>query len=226
MSIQGHPNDSSSSNTPPIFYLIGENLLQSQLLASFLETKLQADCFCHQNLSLGNIIALQPTRLTACIFDCEGCKDDTAFEKRLETGKTPCPSHILPVLYNVDPDTDIEVLARVKFLRGYFFLGESFDSFIEGLQAILKGGPRLIRQSPGEPGARRAKPPVTPPMALTTREIELLRQVASGANNREIAYRLGISPHTVKTHLYNIYKKIGVPNRLQASLWTLANLKR
>jgi LuxR family transcriptional regulator of csgAB operon len=175
---------------------------------------------------LGDIIALKPTRLTACLFDCEGFKDSAAIENRLETGLNPCPPHILPVLYNVDPQTDIEVLERVKFLRGYFFSGESFDNFLEGLQTILKGGLRLKRRPPGDPGSCRVKPPVAPPMALTTREIELLRQVASGANNREIAFRLGISPHTVKTHLYNIYKKIGVPNRLQASLWTVANLKR
>ena len=48
--------------------------------------------------------------------------------------------------------------------------------------------------------------------------------VAVGVKNEEIADRLCISPHTVKTHIYNIFKKIGVPNRLQAALWAAQNL--
>ena len=43
-------------------------------------------------------------------------------------------------------------------------------------------------------------------------------------NSQEIADKLCISSHTVKTHIYNIFKKIGVPNRLQAALWAAKNL--
>ena len=60
---------------------------------------------------------------------------------------------------------------------------------------------------------------------LTPREVEILDVLASGAKNEEIANRLFISPHTVKTHLYNIYKKIHVGDRLQAVLWAAKHLK-
>jgi LuxR family transcriptional regulator of csgAB operon len=60
---------------------------------------------------------------------------------------------------------------------------------------------------------------------LSRRETEILGMVAVGAKNDEIANKLCISPHTVKTHLYNIYKKIHVGDRLQAVLWAAKHLK-
>jgi len=48
--------------------------------------------------------------------------------------------------------------------------------------------------------------------------------VAVGATNDEISDKLCISPHTVKAHLYRIFRKINVPNRVQASLWAAQNL--
>ena len=59
---------------------------------------------------------------------------------------------------------------------------------------------------------------------LTVREIEVIQMVAAGYSNSRIAEELFISPQTVKTHLYNIYKTIIVPSRLQAALWAVKNL--
>lgn len=62
------------------------------------------------------------------------------------------------------------------------------------------------------------------PSSLTQREREILDLIAAGFSNKKIAAELFISPHTVKTHLHNIFKKINVKRRLQAALWAAQNL--
>jgi len=52
---------------------------------------------------------------------------------------------------------------------------------------------------------------------LTSRELEILRLLADGRSNRQIARRLRLSPHTIKFHLSNVYRKLGVTNRTEAA---------
>ena len=59
------------------------------------------------------------------------------------------------------------------------------------------------------------------PEGLTTREIEVLRHVARGLSNKQIAERLVISSKTVANHVEHIYTKIGAPNRAAASLFAV-----
>jgi len=53
-------------------------------------------------------------------------------------------------------------------------------------------------------------------LGLTRREVEMLGHLSKGQSNKEIARSLGLSPNTVKTHLANLYDKLGVKNRTQA----------
>ena len=54
---------------------------------------------------------------------------------------------------------------------------------------------------------------------LTGREIDLVRQIARGLRNKEIARQLGITEGTVKVHLHNIYQKLGIDGRLALLRW-------
>jgi DNA-binding NarL/FixJ family response regulator len=61
-------------------------------------------------------------------------------------------------------------------------------------------------------------PTEEPPQAkLSSREREVVRLIAAGATNREIAERLYLSPHTVKEHASSLYRKLGVKNRAEAT---------
>ncbi len=59
--------------------------------------------------------------------------------------------------------------------------------------------------------------------ALTKREIEVLKLLAEGLFNKEIAYMLAISEKTVKNHVSNIFKKINVSDRTQAAVYAIRN---
>lgn len=58
---------------------------------------------------------------------------------------------------------------------------------------------------------------------LTNREIEVLKLIAKGCFNKEIASKMGISERTVKNHVSNIFKKIDVCDRTQAALYAIRN---
>ncbi|BDT21332.1 transcriptional regulator CsgD [Citrobacter freundii] len=60
---------------------------------------------------------------------------------------------------------------------------------------------------------------------LTEREYEVLNELSKGASNMEIARAFFISENTVRTHIYNIFKKISVSNRTQAACWANAHLR-
>jgi two-component system, NarL family, response regulator LiaR len=71
---------------------------------------------------------------------------------------------------------------------------------------------RLVREVAGEPSAA---------VALTRRELEVLRLIARGLPNKVIAQQLGIAEKTVKSHVSNILAKLGVTDRTQAALYAV-----
>jgi LuxR family transcriptional regulator, maltose regulon positive regulatory protein len=76
----------------------------------------------------------------------------------------------------------------------------------------------LLRELPANVYARRllAVFPKREPFPLSAREIEVLRLIAAGMSNREIAQTLTLSVGTVRTHTTNIYGKLEVQSRTQA----------
>src|SRR5579859_545076 len=91
---------------------------------------------------------------------------------------------------------------------GYLLKDVEADEVVRGIQAAALGesplAPRVARVLLG---ARTSKAPGEP---LTARESEILALVGDGLANKQIARRLGISEKTVKSHLTNIFQRLGV----------------
>jgi len=71
-------------------------------------------------------------------------------------------------------------------------------------------------------GAARGRSTL-PSDGLSPRELEVLRLVAAGESNSQIARRLGLSTHTVERHIANLYRKIGARGRADATAYALRN---
>jgi LuxR family transcriptional regulator of csgAB operon len=112
-------------------------------------------------------------------------------------------------------------------VRGLLFERESSQNIIKAVQAVTQGHlwfPRQAMSSYLRQMWDQEKTFSLRDHRLTAREREILLMVAEGKTNAEVAESLFISPYTVKVHLQNIYKKIGVANRVKAALWVHRNL--
>ena len=118
-----------------------------------------------------------------------------------------------PVLILTTYDTQADVVAAVEAgAMGYLLKDAPEDELHE---AVVRAARRERALSPQVANVL-ADRVMRPDEALSPREIELLRQVQTGASNKEIAAALFISQATVKTHLIHIYSKLGVDNRTAA----------
>ena len=128
--------------------------------------------------------------------------------------------------------TAADELAVLEALRagakGYVSKDASSDDLRRAIQGVHEGAVwaqrtllvRCLRAETPAEGATPVAPP-RPKMPLTAREKEILRVLAAGGTNRDVARALLISEKTVKTHLGSIFRKLQVTRRLQAVLYAI-----
>jgi len=134
---------------------------------------------------------------------------------------------LIVAIYNVYAGWGIEEQALRAGVKGFFYKQDSLSLFLKGINAIMGREvwvSREILMRSAIRGLRKTQSSIQEQTGLSVREIEILRLLGSGASNEEIAQRLFISQNTVKTHLYNIFKKIHASSRLEAVAWTAKNL--
>lgn len=126
------------------------------------------------------------------------------------------------VLFNVQQRLHTETLLQFGNLKGLFYCNESIDKIELGLSEIINGQNWLPRQISNQllyyyRHIYYDNPRKT--VELTNREIQILRCLQTGRSNMQMAEELFISEFTVKSHLYQIFKKLMVKNRHQAIAW-------
>ncbi len=213
--------------TKVIISIIGSQKLQNELMASCLERETGAKCLLWEDICdvrfPDNAKCKEQTRLA--LLDSHG-KDPKSLLMAFESYGIEKLSRDYVALFNFSHGLDIEKKCVQQGLCGIFYDNDSLSHFLKGVQAILNGQLWLSRKIMTKCILTKGwdSPSETDSSILTRRESEILALLAVGATNGGIAERLYISSHTVKTHLYNIYKKINVPNRFQAALWAAKHL--
>jgi len=209
-------------------YILGPRRLQNDLLAQFAETDtdLELACLCCESQEeIPLLVDIQARHTSMILLDCQDSGLDNTL-RILEGLEEPYFRHYLVVLFNVKPSAGIEELALQIGVKGFFYSDDPLERIGKGIQMIFGGELWVSREILSKSYAKSRKgerPLLKKDNPLTDRETEILALISAGAKNDQIAEELCISPNTVKTHIYNIFKKISVPNRLQAALWAVKN---
>lgn len=130
-------------------------------------------------------------------------------------------------LINVDIGSEQEAQIEWPNVDGLFYRGMGQRPLLLGLNALINRQPWLpphllypllktLRKPPHQNRITRR---------LTRRESEILTLLCDGASNQDIATHLHVSNHTIKSHMYNIFKKLQVNNRVQACRWAQTYLR-
>lgn len=204
-------------------YVVGAKRLQNELMVCkiFCATGLQCRCVTdleHIPLTCGKN---EKTRRLV-LYDYQQTDPDN-----LQSLKSQLAPDDSLAFYNVKKDSGFEAKAINLGVRGFFYEDDSVDCLTKGIGNIFDGDLWVSRKQMVEyllhdcPSKRRER---LSDHVLTRREEEVLSLVAKGETNDSIAEALCVSHHTIRTHIYNIFKKIKVSNRLQASLWATEHL--
>jgi putative nucleotidyltransferase with HDIG domain len=109
---------------------------------------------------------------------------------------------------------------RLADMLAHYSLGSpvSSNELLRAARAVGFGPPELRSVLYDLPYPSNARPRAVEPCPLSTRELEVLKRLAQGMVYKQIAHELSLSTSTVRTHLHNIYGKLGAVDRAQAVL--------
>ncbi|MCF8069458.1 MAG: response regulator transcription factor [Desulfobacterales bacterium] len=209
-----------------LLHVIGSNQLQNELLANFLENKTGITCLNYPAHNFFDTISQANGEKHIALFDCKQIDKEKLFSG-LGLRRAQKFTNCRIILCGVNPDYEIEKEALSIGIRGICYDQIPVDTYPKIIKAIADDElwyPRKMLSRFVILAQKSGKNDHTSVEMLTPREIDILKKLTAGCSNKEIANDFFISPNTVKTHIYKIFKKIDAPNRLQASLWAAKHL--
>ena len=137
--------------------------------------------------------------------------------------KSLSPSTGIIMLTASDEETDLYESIKAG-ASGYILKdGSTFDQVVEAVH-LVAAGQSLISPTMAtkllEEFVQMSRPQ-EPASSLTARELDVLRQVAKGQSNKEIASELFISENTVKNHIRNLLEKLQMKSRMEAAMYAV-----
>jgi DNA-binding NarL/FixJ family response regulator len=198
-------------------YFLGQKNIQNSLMLGHLQQKLGYRVPLYDQMEQLPVDMALDDRVL--LLDCQGMRISRCtqlLESLTYQGVTKI------ALVNAEESGALEQLIIWPALVGIFYKGCSVAQVCKGIHAMARGeywfSRRLFqhylqqhRRTPNKSREILGR--------LTRRERQILRLTATGAKNAEIAVALNVSAHTVKTHMYNLFKKLNVANRIQAINW-------
>ena len=139
--------------------------------------------------------------------------DGVAATARIAGGEAgdPPPRVLILTTY----ESDDQILAAIEAgATGYLLKAAPRAEIVAGIRSVAAGQSALSPQVAVRLVERMRRP--EPETVLTARELDVLRLVATGHSNKQIAVALGIGESTVKTHLLKVFEKLGVADRTRA----------
>jgi LuxR family transcriptional regulator of csgAB operon len=220
------PPPKRDKSSPTQVHIVGPLTFQNKLMAWYLEEQTGLACTCLKELDAALFSDRNGQQNDLILLDCLG-SDYTGLWSTIRALFESDMAGIYVAIFNMATGRRFGNDLVKRGVRGVFYDDDPLPNLAKGVPAILEGELWFSRKDLMKcilEADTDTKLAMELKAHLTARECEILLLIASGINNSQIADTLNISRNTVKTHLYNIYNKINVPNRLQAALWAAKHL--
>lgn len=151
------------------------------------------------------------------LYDQLGDGDSFNLAKKLKESNP----HLKIVMLGVQDNTTYMARAAAAGVHDYLFEGSSAREILLTIKNAATATDPSPSTSYGKVLASMRDRSSNPAVELTPRELQVLRHVGYGLSNEEIARSLEISVETIKEHVQNILRKMGVQDRTQAAVWAV-----